>query len=99
MAKVWMENKAAWLFDLSHGNLDDDAIVKGFLKHYVLRGQGICDVKQELHFHMQYGDFYMEAAISNLRRALETQIEAPDRSALSARRGKRTFKGGSTWKH
>lgn len=34
MAKAWLEDKATWLFDLAHDNLDEDAIVKGFLKHY-----------------------------------------------------------------
>ena len=24
MAKAWMEDKATWLFDLAHGNLDDN---------------------------------------------------------------------------
>lgn len=82
MAKLWMENKAEWLFDLAHGDLDDDAIVKGFLKHYALCGQGTGDVKRDLHFHTHYGDFYMETAISSLNRALWVQIEAPDRSEM-----------------
>lgn len=77
MEKAWMEDKSIWLFDLAHGNLDTDAVVKGFLRHYVLQGQGIGDVQQNLHFHTNYGDFYMETAISVLREALEIQIEAP----------------------
>ena len=40
MAKAWMEDKAIWLFDLAHGNLDDDGIAKGFLKHYALKDRG-----------------------------------------------------------
>ena len=47
MEKEWMENKGAWLFDLAHGDLDDDAVVKGFLKHYALQGKGLDDIKQE----------------------------------------------------
>ncbi len=82
MAKVWMEDKETWLFDLAHDDLDDDAIVKGFLKHYVLQSQGIGNVQQDLHFCTQYGDFYMEAAMSGLRRALEVQIKAPPRSEM-----------------
>ena len=55
MEKAWMEDKEAWLFDLAHGDLDQDAIVKGFLKHYVLQEQGIADVQQNLHFHTLWG--------------------------------------------
>ncbi len=77
-----MEDKKTWLFDLAHGDLDGDAVVKGFLKHYVLRNQAVGNVRQDLHFHTSYGDFYMEAAMSILRQALEAQIEAPPRSEM-----------------
>ena len=82
MTKAWLEDKATWLFDLAHDNLDGDAIVKGFLKHYVLQGEGIDDVQQDLHFRTHYGDYYLEAAMAYLRRALEVQIEAPPRSEM-----------------
>lgn len=82
MAKAWMKDKATWLFDLAHGNLDQDATVKGFLRHYALKEKGLCDVQQDLHFHTCYGDFYMDSAMLCLRRALEKQVEAPDRSEL-----------------
>ncbi len=82
MAKEWLENKATYLFDLAHGNLDLDATVKGFIKHYVLQSQGIDDVQQDLHFHTSYGDYYMEFAMHELRRALEAQIEAQPRSEM-----------------
>ena len=76
MAKAWLEDKATWLFDLAHDNLDEDAIVKGFLKHYALQGQGMGDVQRDMHFRTHYGDFYLKAAMAYLRRALEAQIEA-----------------------
>jgi len=82
MAKAWLEDKATWLFDLAHGNLDEDVAVKGFLKHYVLQGRGIDDVKQDFHFHTHYGDFYLESAMHILHRAIESQIEAPPRSEM-----------------
>lgn len=82
MAKVWLEDKVTWLFGLAHGDLDEDAIVKGFLKHYVLEGQGIADVQQDLHFHARYRDCDMEYAMSALRRALEDQVDAPPRSEM-----------------
>lgn len=82
MEKIWMENKAEWLFNLANGDLDDDSIVKGFLKHYALCGQGTGNVKQDLLFHMQHVDFYLESAMSSLNRALWIHIEAPDRSEM-----------------
>lgn len=82
MGKAWMEDKEIWLFDLAHGNLDEESIVKGFLKHYVLQNQGISDVQQHLHFHTHYGDFYMETAISSLHRALEQEVDATPRSEM-----------------
>ncbi len=82
VAKAWLEDKATWLFDLAHDDLDEDAIVKGFLKHYALQGQGMGDVQRDMHFHTHYGDFYLKAAMAYLRRALEVQIEAPPRSEM-----------------
>lgn len=73
--KAWMEDKAIWLFDLAHSNLDSEAIVKGFLKHYVLRGHGMADVQQDLHFHTAYGDFYLQSAMTMLREALEIAVK------------------------
>lgn len=80
--KAWMEDKEIWLFDLAHGDLDEDSIVKGFLKHYALQNQGIADVQQHLHFHTHYGDYYMESAMESLRSALEHEVDAPPRSEM-----------------
>lgn len=71
MTKAWMEDKGIWLFDLAHGDLNEDAVLKGFLKHYVLQDKGISDVQQDLHFRTTYGDFYMESAMATLRMTLE----------------------------
>lgn len=82
MAKAWLEDKATWLFDLAHNNLDGDAIVKGFVKHYVLLGKGIDNVLQDLHFHTHYGDTYLKSVAISLRTELENLIEAPHRSEM-----------------
>lgn len=82
MAKAWMEEKGTWLFDLAHGDMDPDAIVKGFLKHYALEGKGIGDVQQDLHFRTAYGDYYMDNAMQALRWALQEQVDAPPRSEM-----------------
>lgn len=75
MAKAWMEDKWTWLFDLAHGNLDSDAVLKGFLKHYAIQDKGIGDVQGDLHFKTPYGDRYMSDAMRNLTGALEDQIK------------------------
>lgn len=82
MAKAWLEDKATWLFDLAHNNLDGDAIVKGFVKHYVLLGQGIDNVLQDMHFHTHYGDSYLKSVAFSLRTELENLIGAPPRSEM-----------------
>lgn len=82
MAKAWLEDKATWLFDLAHDNLDEDAIAKGFLKYYALQGQGMGDVQRDMHFRTHYGDFYLKGTMAYLRRALEAQIEAPPRPKM-----------------
>lgn len=82
MVKAWMGDKGTWLFDLAHNDLDSDAIVKGFLKHYVLQDQGISNVQQDLHFHTLYGDAYLEIAMSNLKQALMKEVDAPPRSEM-----------------
>lgn len=74
MAKAWMEDKGTWLFDLAHGNLDPDAIIKGFIRHYALQSQGLNEVRQDFHFRTAYGDYYLPDAMRNLREALENQI-------------------------
>lgn len=82
MDKAWMNDKELWLFDLAHGDLDEDGIVKGFLKHYVLQDKSISNVQQDLHFHTAYGDRYMESAMYNLHMAIEGEIDSPPRSEM-----------------
>lgn len=74
MEEEWLEGKKLWLFDLAHSDLDNGAIISGFLKYYVLQDQGISDVKRDLHFRTYYGDLHLDEAITGLRQALETQI-------------------------
>lgn len=82
MANIWLNDKVTWLFELAHNDLEEDAIVKGFLKHYVLQGRGISNVQQDMRFHTHCTDICLKSAISELRRALENQIEAPHRSEM-----------------
>lgn len=46
----------SWLLDLARdtGNISDEKIVKGFLKHYALNGLTMDDVEQDMIFHPEY---------------------------------------------
>ena len=66
----YTEEMKLWLFDLAHGNLPDDEIVKGFIKHYVINGYTIHDVHNHIHFHTNYGLEGAKTAIDSLNEAL-----------------------------
>ena len=48
------EEHKLWLFDLAHGNLQDQQILKGFLKYYVLDGYSMANVVDDMRFHTHY---------------------------------------------
>lgn len=79
MGKAWMEDKEIWLFDLAHGDLGEDSIVKGFLKHYVLENQSLGNVLWDLT-NTNYDN--SKAAMESLRAALGHEIAAPPRSEM-----------------
>ena len=66
------EDHKIWLFDLAHGNLTDQEIVKGFIKYYALNGFTIGNVQDDLVFRTS---FPVAKAVESLRRALETYAE------------------------
>jgi hypothetical protein len=54
-----MQNRATedhkiWLFDLAHGNLTDEKILKGFVKYYVLNGFTVENVQDDIIFRTHY---------------------------------------------
>ncbi len=63
-----------WLFDLAHGNLTDEIILKGFIKHYVLFGYTVGTVQDNIRFHTNYGDDGCYRAMSDLKRVLESYV-------------------------
>lgn len=66
------EEMKMWLFNLAHGNLtENEEIVKGFIKHYVLHGCVIGDVQDDITFHTLYGENGVKIAMESLRKALE----------------------------
>lgn len=64
------EDHKLWLFDLAHGNLTDEQIVRGFIKYYALNGFCIGNMVDDIVFRTCYeasaAKGYLEAA---LRRA------------------------------
>lgn len=48
------EEHKLWLFDLAHGNLQDDEILKGFIKYYVLSGCVLSNVIDDIVFRTHY---------------------------------------------
>lgn len=63
------EDHKIWLFDLAHGNLTDQEIVKGFIKYYALNGFTIGNVQDDIIFRTNYE---AARAIQSLKEALET---------------------------
>ena len=59
-----------WLFDLVHGNLSDQAILSGFIKHYVLFDLAMGNVVQDIVFHTSYGVEAVAYAKQELLRVL-----------------------------
>lgn len=69
------EDMKIWLFDLAHDNLNDQEILKGFIKHYVLYDLTISDVHQDIRFHTLYGVIGTKVALNNLRGVLKEYAE------------------------
>ena len=65
------EEMKLWLFDLAHGNLSDDAILTGFIKHYVLFGLTIDNLVDNIVFRTNYGVSGVTLAKQSLLRVLE----------------------------
>ncbi|MEY8355418.1 hypothetical protein AALB39_18955 [Lachnospiraceae bacterium 54-53] len=59
-----------WLFDLAHGNLSDEDILKGFIRHYVLHDFGVGQIVDDIVFHTMYGAECVVYAKENLLRVL-----------------------------
>lgn len=69
------EEMRLWLFDLAHGNLNQDEILKGFIKHYVLHDGNIADVVREIVFKTTYGTKGVLKAKESLEDALNNFVK------------------------
>lgn len=72
------EEAREWLHDLIHGKLADDAIVKGFLKHYVLYGMNISRVQSDIRHYTACDAEIRKRAIEELNAALVAYANAPE---------------------
>ena len=66
----YTEDMKIWLFDLAHGNLSDQTILSGFIKHYVLFDLTVGNVVQDIMFHTAYGAEAASCAKQALLRVL-----------------------------
>lgn len=66
------EDHKIWLFDLAHGNLKDEEMVRGFIKYYVLNGFTLGNLQDDYMFHTHYPIDSIRAGLQSLRAALES---------------------------
>lgn len=68
------EEHKMWLFDLEHGNLhlQDEKILQGFVKFYILNGFTIGNVQDDIRFKTNYGIEGVRTALTDLIRALKS---------------------------
>lgn len=69
------EDHKLWLFDLAHGNLLEDQIIKGFIKYYALNGFTIESVQDDLVFRTNFGYLHAGEAMESLKTSLEKFTE------------------------
>lgn len=70
------EDHKIWLFDLAHGNLKDEEIVRGFIKYYVLNGFTLGNLQDDFIFYTHYPIEGVQRGLQSLKAALESMAEA-----------------------
>lgn len=70
----YTEEMKLWLFDLAHGNLKENAVIMGFIRHYVLFDCTMQDVKRDIIFHTVYGEIGVKTALDALAGALGSMV-------------------------
>lgn len=70
----YTEEMKLWLFDLAHGNLTQQEVLKGFIKHYARHDCSIADVIREIHFYTHYGTEGVQKAKVSLEDALNNFV-------------------------
>lgn len=68
------EEMKLWLFDLAHGNLNENDILAGFVKHYIFFDCTIQDIKRDIIFHTNYGESGVITAVNALSAVLNNVV-------------------------
>ena len=69
------EGHRLWLFDLAHGDLSREDMVKGFIKYYALEGFTLGNVQDDLIYRCFYPLDGAIKGLTSLREALEQAAE------------------------
>lgn len=59
-----------WLFDVAHGNLNENEILSGFIKHYVLFNCTMQDIQSDILFRTHYGNIGIVTAMTSIKNVL-----------------------------
>ena len=70
----YTEDMKMWLFDVAHNNLQDEEILKGFIKYYVLFGESFQKITDDIVFHTIYGSSGAVIARDNVLRVLNNLV-------------------------
>ncbi len=66
------EDHKIWLFDLAHGNLTEENVLRGFIKYYALNGFTVGNVQDDIVFRTYYDP---TEAMNTLRTVLQKVAE------------------------
>jgi len=70
----YTEEMKLYLFDIAHGNLSEENVLKGFIQHYVLQGEAVDKVVDDIVYHTNYGQQGVIIAKENIIKALNNII-------------------------
>ena len=75
---ICTEGTKQWLFDLAYGNLSNEQIVKGFIRHYVLHGYAMDKFKYDIFLHTGLNIAGTIEVWERLDKALRNYIDSED---------------------
>ena len=73
------EEMKLWLFDLAHGNLNENDVITGFIRHYVLFDCTMQDIKRDIIFHTNYGESGVITALNTLSTTFNNVVSQKSR--------------------
>lgn len=73
MSEIKGDHHELWLFKLTQGDLTDEEIMQGFIRHYVRKGYTLSRVEEDLVDRARYGN--VEQAMAQLIIVLQFAAE------------------------